>query len=96
MLSGTWDATTQVADLAWDPITEESVSSLQIRATSGPDDEVDDESVVATLPANAPAAWTGNWGLTAPGSSVTFKLCSLTDQGNERDSNAVTVTRPVV
>jgi hypothetical protein len=50
---------------------------------------------IATLPANAPATWTGNWGLTAPGSSATFKLYAQTEQGNERGSDAVTVTRPV-
>jgi hypothetical protein len=59
--------------------------------TTGPDDE----GVIATLPANAPATWTGNWGLTAPGSSATFKFYALTEQGNDRGGNAVTVTRPV-
>jgi len=93
-LSGTWNTTTVAADLAWVPITDDSVTTLHLRATAGPEYEADDESIIATVPANAPATWTGNWGLAAPGASASFKLYSLTAEGNERGSNPITITRP--
>lgn len=43
----------------------------------------DDKSMIAILP------------ITDPNSSATFKLHSQSEQGNERGSNSVTVTRPV-
>ena len=42
----------------------------------------------------APRVWTGCFGLLVPGSAASFKLSSITAEGNERGSNAVTVTRP--
>ena len=35
-----------------------------------------------------------SFGLTVPGAAATFKIYAMTATGNERGSNAVTVTRP--
>ena len=94
VLSGTWNAATTQADLAWSPVTDESVTTLQLRASAGPEYDAEDESIVATFPAGTtPPAWSGLWGLAAPGTAATFKLYSITAEGNEHGSNAVTVTR---
>jgi hypothetical protein len=50
--------------------------------------------VIATFAPDAPRTWTGTFGLGVPGAATTFKLYSITEEGNERGSNAVTVTRP--
>lgn len=94
VLSGTWNPATTQADLAWSEVTDESVTTLQLRASAGPEYDAEDESVVATFPAGTtPPAWSGLWGLAAPGTATTFKLYSITAEGNEHGSNAVTVTR---
>lgn len=94
VLSGTWNPATTQADLTWSEVTDESVTTLQLRATAGPEYDAEDESVVASFPAGTtPPAWSGLWGLAAPGTATTFKLYSLTAEGNEHGSNAVTVTR---
>lgn len=94
VLSGTWNPATTQADLAWSPVTDESVTTLELRATAGPEYDAEDESIVASFPAGTtPPAWSGLWGLAAPGTATTFKLYSLTAEGNEHGSNAVTITR---
>ena len=50
--------------------------------------------VLATFAPSAPRPWTSSFGLLVPGSTASFKLYSITAEGNERGSNAVTVTRP--
>ena len=94
-LSGTYDAAEARAELAWTPVTDADVAELQLRATAGPEYDPEDETILATLPPEAPPAWTGTFGLLVPGSSTAFKVYAITATGRERGSNAVTVTRPV-
>ncbi len=93
-LSGTYDAATGNSQLAWSEVTDDNVTELQLRATAGPEFDPDDESILATLAPSDPRTWTGSLGFLVPGSAASFKLYSLTAEGNERGSNAVTITRP--
>ncbi len=75
-------------------MTDGNVTELQLRATVGPEYDAADETILTTLPAAAPPAWAGTFGLLVPGSATAFKLYTLTATVRERGSNAVTVTRP--
>ena len=94
-LSGTYDAAGGRAALAWSPVTDAKVTEVQVRASVGPEYEVQDETILATLAPGAPGLWAGTFGLLVPGSASSFKVYTLTATGRERGSNAVTVTRPV-
>jgi hypothetical protein len=94
-LSGTYDAATQKADLAWSEVTDESVTELELRGTVGPEYDAEDESIIATFAPTDPRTWTGDFGLLVAGSASSFKIFAKTAEGNERGSNAVTVTRPL-
>lgn len=94
VLSGSWNTTTGQAELVWSPVEDDSVSELELRATAGAEFDAEDESVVATIAPDAPATWSGTWGLLAPGAAASFKVYCITPEGNERGSNAVTVERP--
>ncbi|MBC7980895.1 MAG: hypothetical protein H7Y36_10065 [Armatimonadetes bacterium] len=93
-LSGTYDAAAQKTDLAWSEVADGNVTELELRATAGPEFDPEDETILATFAPSDPRVWTGSFGLLVPGSAASFKLYSITAQGNERGSNAVTVVRP--
>ncbi len=93
-LSGSYDAAMQESDLAWTVVTDPSVTELEIRGTAGPEYDPEDESVLASFAPGAPRLWSGTFGLLVPGGSASFKIYSITAEGNERGSNAVTITRP--
>ncbi len=93
-LSGSYDPAEQKSDLAWSEVTDETVTELELRATTGPEYDPEDETILATIAPSAPRVWTGSFGLLVPGSAASFKLYSITAEGNERGSNAVTITRP--
>ncbi|MES2441076.1 MAG: hypothetical protein V4584_18585 [Verrucomicrobiota bacterium] len=94
-LSGSYDAATTQAVLAWTAPTDESVATLEVRGSVGPEYDDEDDVLLATIPATGPHTWTGPFGLGAPGTAAAFKLYSITEEGNEKGSNAVTVERPV-
>ena len=93
-LSGTYDATENRAEFAWSPVTDGKVKEVQVRASVGPEYEVQDETILATFAPDAPGVWAGTYGLLIPGSASSFKVYTVTAAGRERGSNAVTVTRP--
>ncbi len=93
-LSGAYDPATTQAILAWSAPTDDSITTLEVRGSVGPDYEPEDDVLLATLPATGPHTWTGPFGLDLPGTAVAFKVYTLTAEGNEKGSNAVTVERP--
>ena len=97
VLSGAWDTDEEKAALAWSEITDTKVVNLQLCATVGPDYDADEESVIADFPPGAtPSETLQSFGLAIEGASANFKLYSLTADGNQKGSNAVTIERPVV
>ena len=93
-LSGSYDAERGDISLEWTAVEDKRVARLELRATAGPEYDPKDETVLAEFPPDAPREWRGSFGAATPGAAVSFKLYSLTEEGHERGSKAVTVTRP--
>ena len=93
-LSGNYDAPTEKAVLAWSAPADAAVTTLQLRASAGPEYDAEDETHLASFPAAGPSSWTGTFGLGVPGSAAAFKIFTLTAEGHECGSNPVTITRP--
>lgn len=94
-LSGAFNPGTGDADLAWSEVTDPRVTHLELRGTVGPEYDPEDETIIATVAVTDPRVWTGSFGLLVPGSAASFKIYTITAHGNERGSNAVTLTRPL-
>lgn len=95
-LSGNYDTVTGKAVLTWTPSSDPAVTSLQLRACVGAGYHPEDETILTTYPPSGPHGWTGTFGLGIPGSSTAFKIFSITSEGSEKGSNAVSVSRPEV
>ena len=95
-LTGSYNPVTGKAVLAWTPSADPAVTSLQLRACVGAGYQAEDETILTTYPASGPHGWTGTFGLGSPGSATAFKIFSITSDGSEKGSNAVTVSRPEV
>ena len=93
VLDGSWNTGTEQVDLAWSEVTDESVQSLQIRASIGPEFEDSDAAVLGTFAPDDPRTFSTSYGFTTPGTAVSFKIYSMTAEGNERGSEAVAVTK---
>jgi hypothetical protein len=93
-LTATLDTATNQALLTWTPPESDTITTLQVRGSIGPEFDAEDDVLLATLPATGPHTWTGPFGLNAPGTAVAFKVYTLTAEGNEKGSNAAIVTRP--
>ncbi len=90
VLSGVWNATTLKADLSWTASSDPDFDHYSLRR-SGPPYNTNTEIVVDDFGAGILATATDE-GLTVPGSSMAFKLYVVLNTGNEKGSNAVTVT----
>ena len=93
-LAGSYHVPTQQALLTWDAPADPSVVKLEVRGNVGPEFEAEDEILLATVLPAGPHTWTGPLGLDTPGTAVSFKVFTLTAEGNQRGSNEVTITRP--
>jgi len=93
-LSGAYGPGEAESTLEWSAVTDASVTSLELRATTGPEFDAEDESLLATFSPADPRTWTGTFGLGVPGAMASFKMFSLTAEGNEHGSNKATVQRP--
>ena len=91
-VTGAWDATISNARLTWPAAVAKDVSKLQVRGCTGAYKN-DEEEVVADLAADA-THWEGDWGLTAPGATASFKVYVMTTTGNENGGKAVKIVRP--
>ena len=92
--NGVFNEATNEADLSWTESTAADLERYEVRGVAGPEYEADDEVILATVPAGGERVFSTSYALTAPGTSATFKIYVITATGNERGSNAVTVTRP--
>ena len=92
--SGLYDPGTETANLSWTQSTDSALTQYEVRGVAGPDYDADDESVVANIAPGAARVWAGNFALGAPGTSASFRIYVMTDTGNERASNTVTLSRP--
>jgi hypothetical protein len=92
-LTGTYNPATQQSDLAWSAVTDEAVVELELRATTGPEYDAEDETILATFLPGAPPTWSGSFGPQVLGAATTFKLYAKTATGREHGSNPITTTR---
>ena len=93
-LSAEWDIAETKARLTWTASTDASLASYQIRMSPSETYDADAESAIATGPVSGPLELLTIEGLLTPGSTASFKVYVVLDTGNERGSNAATVTRP--
>lgn len=95
VLSGVWNAATSKADLAWTASDDPDLASYSIRRSGATPYDASTETVVDTVLPDVLALST-NSGLTVSGSSMGYKVYVVLSTGNERGSNAVSVTYPPV
>lgn len=93
-LSGVWDAASGKANLLWSASDNANLDHYDIRQSGAGTYKAADESSVASVP-KTQTAYATNAGLTAPGAVNTFKVYVITADGNERGSNAVTISHPM-
>ena len=93
-LAGSYHAPSQQAVLTRDAPADHSATNLEVGGNVGPEFHVGDKILLATVLPAGPHTWTGPFGLDTPGTAVSFKVFTLTAEGNQRGSNEVTITRP--
>lgn len=93
-LTGTWNETTQRAELTWTESLDPELSEYQVRAVPGPEYDSQDETVLSTIAPGAPRQFSTAAGLAVPGSAMSYKVYVKLTTGNEAGSDARTVTRP--
>lgn len=93
-LKAEWNADTQRAELTWTASEDPDLASYQIRGVPGPEYSSDDESLLVSVPPNAPRAWQNAQGLAVPGSAMSYKVYVRLNTGHESGSPAVTITHP--
>lgn len=91
VLSGVWNGTSLKADLSWTASADPDLASYQVRRSGATPYNTNTELVVATLPPETLSHST-DAGLGNEGSSMGFKVYVKLTTGNEKGSNAVTVT----
>jgi hypothetical protein len=92
-VSGAWNAGTSKADFSWTPCQHAALDHYQVRGCTSLPYRAADEFVIATVP-KTQTTFSTDQGLMLPGAKVTVKVYACTDTGNEKGSNAVTITRP--
>ncbi len=91
-LSGTWNETTDMAELVWSASVDPNLEKYNIRYHPGPRYKAaEEQSVDFVNPPDTELATV--YGLPAPGSVAWFKVYVTTSTSNEKGSNAVKITR---
>lgn len=92
-LSGSWNVTTDLADLLYTASADPNLDHYSLRYHPGPRYKADEEQ---TVDSNPPGTLEFNtaFGLPASGSVAWFKVYVVLTTGNERGSNSVKITRP--
>ncbi len=93
ILTAVWNATTVQANLNWTASTDPALATYQVRACPGPVWDAGNASSQGTYQP-AVLAISTTYLLQSPGDQATFKVMVQLSTGNERSSNAVTVSRP--
>ena len=94
VVNGNYNPTTVAADLNWTASAEPGLAAYDIRGVAGPGYDTEDEVNLATVLPGAPRTYSTNFALGTPGNAASYKVYVILTTGNERGSNAVSVTRP--
>ncbi len=89
-----WDAALGQARVTWTASTAADLDHYDVRFCPGASYSADDESIVSTVESDGTRTVLTDAGLTNPGATASFKVYVVTSTGNEKGSNAVSVTRP--
>ena len=93
-ISAVWDDAQQKARITFTASPSANVVRYELRFCPGPTYDTNLESVVASILPTDPLEFLTDAGLAAPGNTASFKVYTITATGNEKGSNAVSVTRP--
>lgn len=93
VLSGEWDEAKLEASLTWTASSDPDLASYSIRRSGATPYDASTETVVTSVLPGVLSLETVA-GLGTPGSSMGFKVYVVLSTGNERGSNAVTITHP--
>ncbi len=91
---GLWDAPLVKAVLTFNPSTSASVVRHELRYVAGADYDAEDENVVASINVGDLSRFETLAGLLSPGVTASYRIYAITEDGHERMSNTVTITRP--
>lgn len=92
--TGEWDDTTMQSKITWTESTDPNLLEYEIRYVTGPDYSTEDEAVSGSvLPGGNLEFFTVD-GLNGPGTAASYKVYVKLNTGNEKGSNAVSVTQP--
>jgi hypothetical protein len=91
-LSGSWNPTSNVAQLSWTASDDPALQTYQLRGCNGPTYNEAESSLIANFLPTTLATPT-LFGLEFPGDQATFKVFVILSTGNQAGSNAVTMTR---
>lgn len=94
VLSGEWDEGKLEASLSWTASTDPDLASYSVRRSGATPYDGSTETVVASVLPGVLSLDTSA-GLGTPGSTMGFKVYVVLSTGNERGSNAVTITHPL-
>lgn len=92
-LQGGWDVNTGKAVLQWTASEDADLASYSIRYVVGDSYDGSVEDVLATVQPGEPLELASATGFGAAGSAVSYKVYVVLNTGNERGSDAVTVTK---
>lgn len=92
-ISGTWNPMTNLADIVWSPSANPNVSHFRIVSVPALPWDTDDETLVATVPADVTTFSTAE-NLFAPGATAYFRIIVVLTTGNEKSSVNLKITRP--
>lgn len=94
-INAAWNAGLAAAEITFAASPSANVVEYEVRVVPGPDYDGDDEVVVGNIPAGpGPFTFHTAAALSAAGNVASFKVYAINDTGNEKGSNAATVTRP--
>lgn len=93
VLTGAWNAGTSMADMNWTASADADLEEYELRRESSTPYNGNLEQVVASFPPGT-LSFSTDEGLPSSGSTMGYKVYVVLNTGNERGSNAVTITRP--
>jgi hypothetical protein len=95
-INASWDVPQLKAKITWSASTAADLFQYEIRFCAGPVYNTDVETVIGNVAPSAPREFFTDAGLAAVGNIASFKVYVITTTSNEKGSNDVAVTRPVM
>lgn len=93
--TGEYDEIAALAKITWTPSSDPNISHYEIRWVAGPVYSTEDESISGSVQPGDPLEFFTVDGLSGPGAVASYKVYVVLTTGNEKGSNAVSVTQPM-